>query len=62
MPNIDEMYWEEYDDQNEKDFTHVGYTNLNGEPVFVEITGSLEDMVREIRRCNGSSTEIKVYR
>ena len=62
MPDMEKMYWEQYDDQTEKDFTHIGYTNLSGEPVFEPITGSLEDMVREIYRCNGSSVEIRVYR
>lgn len=62
MPNIEDMYWEQYDDQTENDFTHVGYTNLDGELVFVPITGSLDEMVREIYRCNGNSVEIRVYR
>ena len=62
MLDTTNMYWEDYDDQSEDDFTHVGYTNLKGEPVVEKITGCLIDMVNEIRRCNGSDTAIKVYR
>ena len=62
MPDMNEMYWEQYDDQSENDFTHVGYINLKGEQVFVPIEGSLLDMGKEIRRCNGNSVEIRVYK
>ena len=62
MPDMNEMYWEQYDDQSENDFTHVVYINLKGEQVFVPIEGSLLDMVKEIRRCNGNSVEIRVYK
>ena len=62
MTNINDMYWEDYDGQNGEDFKYVGYTNLKGEPVILPITQQLEDMVREIRRASGSSTQIRIYR
>lgn len=55
------MYWEDYDDQDDKDFQYVGYTNLDGEPVMEEIK-NLRDQVREIRRQCGKNINIKVYK
>lgn len=55
------MYWEDYDDQDDKDFQYVGYTNLDGESVMEEIK-NLHDQVREIRRQCGKNINIKVYK
>lgn len=56
------MYWEDYDGQDGKDFTHVEYKPIIGNPVRVPIEGDLEDMVNEIRRCNGAATQVRVLR
>lgn len=59
---FEDVYWEEYDDQDGTGFTHVGYTDINGEDKFEEIGDDLEMQVVEIRRCNGRDTRVKLYR
>lgn len=55
------MSWEDYDDQVEGVFTHVGYVDLKGVPHLDPIRGKLVLQVAEIRRKNGSKTPIRVY-
>lgn len=57
-----ERYWEVYDDQSSSDFSMLSYVNLSGETVEVATEPDLEAQVEEIRRVNGASTTIKVYR
>lgn len=60
--DIDKMYWETYDDQDGKDFAFVSYVGLTGERTVVEAADNLASQVAEIRRTNGSNTEVRVYR
>lgn len=58
----EERYWEIYDDQSSADFSTLSYEKLSGEVVEVATEEDLERQVDEIRRVNGASTVIKVYR
>ena len=60
--DISNMYYEDYADQSEKDFTHIGYAALSGDYVVEELTGNIKKIVSEIQRKNGADTPIRVYR
>lgn len=60
--NTSNMYWEIYDDQDAADFSLVGYMSLSGEQVVIPIEENLPRQVSEIRRANGSDTDIRLYR
>ncbi len=55
-------YWETYDDQESSDFNYVGYQSLGGDQVVESISSDLAMQVAEIKRKNGKSTEVRVYR
>lgn len=55
-------YWEVYDDQTSADFSSLSYVDLEGNTLEVPTEDDLEAQVSEIRRINGASTQIKVYR
>lgn len=61
MVEVKNMHWEDYDDQDERDFTHVGYVDLKGIQHLDPIVGKLALQVAEIRRRNGCKTSIRVY-
>lgn len=56
------MYWEDYDGQDAKDFQFVEYTSIMNQTVRVPVEDDLDEQVAEIRRCNGSATQIRVLR
>lgn len=56
------MYWEDYDGQDSADFTYVEYTNIIGNTVRVPVEADLDAQVTEIRRCNGTATQVRVLR
>lgn len=60
--DVSGMYWEVYDDQSADEFDYVGYVDLSGETVVVEIKENLAMQVAEILRANGSNTEVRVYK
>lgn len=60
--DIKDMDWEVYDDQDGSGFAYVGYENLRGENVVEAIEPNLVKQAAEIRRLNGSSVQIKLYR
>lgn len=62
MLSVDNTYWEDYDDQSESNFTHVGYVDLKGKEHLDPIVGKLVMQVAEIRRRNGNKTPVRVYR
>ena len=62
MQKVEDMYWETYDDQDSADFDLVGYEDLSGTAVLVPVESNLAIQVAEIKRLNGESTEIKVYK
>lgn len=61
MPNLEDAYWEIYDDQDSADFNYLSYVNRVGEDV-VEKIEDIDRQVYEIRRVNGKATQIKVYK
>lgn len=61
MPNLEDAYWEIYDDQDGVDFNYLSYVNRVGEDV-VEKVEDIDRQVYEIRRVNGKATQIKVYK
>lgn len=61
MPNLEDAYWEIYDDQDGADFNYLSYVNRVGEDV-VEKVEDIDRQVYEIRRVNGKATQIKVYK
>lgn len=54
----EDVYWETYDDQSSSDFARLMYTNLEGITVTEDTKEDLAQQVRNIRRCNGQSTEV----
>jgi len=60
--DVTNMYWEGYDDQDSKDFDFVGYVDLSGNEVVVEVSDNLAAQVAEIKRCNGHKTQVRVYK
>lgn len=54
--------WEIYDDQDAVDFAYLEYRNLKGESVKENIADNLAKQAARIKRENGRSTEIKLYR
>lgn len=60
--DITTAYWEVFDGQSAAEFTHLGYNDLKGEDVLVEIGDDIVEQVDEIRRRNGNSTVIKIYK
>lgn len=61
MPNLENAYWEIYDDQDGADFNYLSYVNRVGEDV-IEKVEDIDRQVYEIRRVNGKATPIKVYK
>lgn len=61
MPNLEDAYWEIYDDQDDADFNYLSYVNRVGEDVIEKIE-DIDRQVYEIRRVNGKATQIKVYK
>ena len=59
--NLTDAYWEVYDDQDESDFNYLSYIDRTGKEV-IEKINNLDKQVYEIRRVNGSVTQIKVYK